>query len=144
MNERVQRLQTHLSLIRTCAGWSASELGKRLDVSRQMVSNLENGQNKMTQMQYLAIRKVFDDEIAYYPGDTVMLRDILNVLVDEPEKYSDEGRNKALSDANLLSPSIVAKKATRKNASIAWAAAFTGVAVAAISIGIKAMRRPEV
>lgn len=143
MNEKAQRLQNHLSLIRTCAGWSASVLGEKLDVSRQMVSNLENGRNKMTRMQYLAIRKVFDDEIANYPEETIMLRDILNVLVDEPEKYSDKDRSKALSDANLLSPAIVAKKSTRKNASVAWAAAFASVAVVAIGIGVKAMRKAK-
>ena len=51
MNEKVKRLQKYLSVIRTSAGWSASELGEKLDVSRQMISNLENGHNKMTMMQ---------------------------------------------------------------------------------------------
>lgn len=143
MNERVHRLQTHLALIRNCAGWSAALLGEKLDVSRQMVSNLENGRNNMTQMQYLAIRKVLDDEMACCPEETVMLRDVLNVLVDEPEMYSSKDRNKALSDANLLSPAIVAKKSTRKNASMAWTAAFAGVAIAAIGIGVKAIRNAK-
>ena len=39
------------ALIRACAGWSAADLGNRLGVTRQMVSNLENGHNRMTRMQ---------------------------------------------------------------------------------------------
>lgn len=139
MTEKKQRLQKHLSLLRNCAGWSATTLGEKLDVSRQMVSNLENGRNKMTQMQYLAICKVFDDEISSFPDDTMMLSDVRKVLVDEPEKYSIEDRNKVLADANLLSPAIVAKKSTRLNASTAWVATFAGIAVVAIGIGVKSL-----
>ena len=134
--EKITRLQENLSLIRTCAGWSAAALGEQLDVSRQMVSSLENGRNRMTRMQYLAIRKVIEDEIRQAPEETVLLRDVVRVLVDEPEAFSAEDRARVLADASLISPAIVSKKTTRQNASIKWATVLAGVAVAAVGIGM--------
>lgn len=136
LEKRLSRLQTHLSLIRTCAGWSAAVLGEKLGVSRQMISSLENGRNKMTITQYRAIRHAIMEEIERSPEDTQMLSDVIHVLVDEPEKYTDEQRNTVLSDANLLAPSIVAKKTSRKNASVKWVTALAGAVVAAVAIGI--------
>ena len=137
MEEKINRLQNNLSLIRTSAGWSASELGAKLDLSRQMISNLENGRNKMTVIQYRAIRNVLDEEIdrSAAEDDTQMLKDVIRVLVDEPESFTEEQRNQVLSDAKLLAPSVAAKKTTRKKASMTWAAlAGTVVAGAAMAI----------
>ena len=133
MDEKVILLQKNLALIRTCAGWSAAELGEKLDVSRQMVSNLETGRNKMTQMQYLAIRQVLAEEIekSASKDDTQMLKDVIRVLVDEPKRFSEEQRTRVLADANLLAPSIVSKKTTRKKAASTWAV-LAGVVVAAV------------
>ena len=122
METIIKRLQDNLSLIRLCAGWSSSELGKRLGVSRQMISNLENGRNKMTRMQYLAIRRVLDDEIKSSSGtdDTQMLKDVISVLVDDSDRYTEEQKKKVISDANMIAPSIASKKTTRENASETW------------------------
>ena len=132
MDDKVGRLQKHLSLIRTSAGWSAQQLGDRLDVSRQMVSHWETGRNQMTMMQYLAIRQVLEEEIrsGQKNGDTRMLEDVIRVLVDEPESFTDEERTRVLEDANLLAPSIATKKTSRKHASAIWAAVLAGVAIA--------------
>ena len=141
MEDKVKLLQRNLALIRTCAGWSASELGTRLGVSRQMVSSLETGRNKMTRMQYLAIRQVLSEEIerSSKEGDTQMLQDVIRVLVDEPDKFNDEQRTKVLSDANLLAPSIVSKKTTRKVASATWVAALAGAVIAVVTVGATAL-----
>jgi transcriptional regulator with XRE-family HTH domain len=141
LDVRVKCLQKYLSLIRTSAGWSATELGEKLDVSRQMISNLENGRNKMTMMQYLAIRQVLAEEIERSSNndDTQMLKDVIRVLVDEYESFTDEQRNRVLSDANLLAPAIVSKKTTRKRASKTWATALAGVLVAAVAVGTKVL-----
>ena len=131
--EKIRRLQDHLALIRACAGWSAADLGNRLGVTRQMVSNLENGHNRMTRMQYLAIRQVLADEIADAQDDDArLLKDVLCVLVDRPEEFTAEQRNQVLSDANLIAPSIVSKKTTRKNASAKWVAVLAGVIVGTV------------
>lgn len=145
MEIKVERLQKYLSLIRTCAGWSASELGEKLGVSRQMVSNLENSRNKMTMMQYLAIRQVLAQEIesSSQDDDTQMLRDVIRVLVDEYDVFTDEQRNQVLSDANLLAPSIVSKKTTRKKASMTWTTALAGMLVAAVAVGAKVLLRDK-
>ena len=141
MDVRVERMQKYLSLIRTSAGWSTTDLGRKLDVTRQMISNLESGRNRMTMIQYRAIRNALDEEIqqSEAANDTQMLKDIIRVLVDEPEKFTDEQRNQVLSDANLLAPSIVAKKTTRKKASSTWVAALAGAAIAAVAIGVSTL-----
>ena len=73
--DEISRLQRHLPLIRSCAGWTAAALGEKLGVKRQTISTIEQGEDKykMTRMQYLAIRKVIDDEIASSGDDTQML-----------------------------------------------------------------------
>lgn len=128
MEEKVRLLQKYLSIIRTCAGWSTTELGSKLGVTRQMISNLENGRNTMTIMQYRALRDTFSEEIrnSEKNNDTQMLKDVLRVLVDDYDSFTDEQRNQVLSDANLLAPSIVSKKTTRKKASYVWVAALAG------------------
>lgn len=138
IEEKRDRLQRNLALLRTCAGWNAASLGKMLGVSRQMVSNLETNQSKMTIMQYRAIRQVFAEEIETSPDDTRMVEDLLKALVDEPERFTNEQLNQILSDANLLAPSIVTKKTTRKKASTTWCVALAGAVVAAVVIGVKA------
>lgn len=138
MATKMERLQSHLALIRTCAGWNASALGDRLGVTRQMVSNIENGR-PLTRMQYLAIRRVFDEEIKEFPDDTKMLEQVIKALVDEPEIYTDDQRNQILSDAKLLAPSIVTKQTTRKKASSVWGAALAGAMIVAVTLGAKAL-----
>ena len=137
MEEKIKRLQRHLSLIRTCAGWSSSELGAKLGVTRQMISNLENGRCQMTVIQYRAIRNVLSEEIeaSREDNDTQMLTDVIRALVDEPELFTSEERDRILSDANLLAPSIVSKKTTRKKASSTWVAVLAGAVVAALAVG---------
>jgi transcriptional regulator with XRE-family HTH domain len=141
MDVRIERLQKYLSLIRTSAGWSASDLGEKLGVSRQMISNLENGRNKMTMMQYRAIRNALDEEILHSKAadDTQMLEDVIRVLIDEPEIFTGEQRNQVLSDANLLAPSVVSKKTSRKKASVTWITALAGAAIAAVAISAKVL-----
>ena len=141
MDDKVNRLQEHLSLIRNCAGWSASELGNKLGVSRQMISNLENNHNKMTRMQYLAIRQVLNDELenSKENNDTQMLNDIIKVLIDEPESFTPKQREQVLSDAELLAPSIGSKKTSRKKASNTWALALAGSLIATMAVAATAI-----
>ena len=85
MNE-IERLQKYLLLVRRTVGWSAEEFGERIGVTRQTINNIEAGRNKLTKTQYIAMRSVLDAEIAAYPEETEILRLILDVLVDNPEK----------------------------------------------------------
>lgn len=111
--DEITRLQDHLLLIRMAVGWTAEEFGDRIGVTRQTINNIENGRNKLSKTQYIAMRSVLDAEMARSPEETEMVRLLLEVLVDHPENYSDEERNKVLSDANMLVPSIIAGTSTR-------------------------------
>jgi transcriptional regulator with XRE-family HTH domain len=138
--DEISRLQRHLPLIRSCAGWTAAALGEKLGVKRQTISTIEQGEDKykMTRMQYLAIRKVIDDEIASSGDDTQMLYYVVDALVDHPENYTSDERTEILSKAKLLAPSIVKQPSERASASGAWKAilAASGVVVSAALIAI--------
>lgn len=138
--DEISRLQRHLPLIRSCAGWTAAALGEKLGVKRQTISTIEHGEEKykMTRMQYLAIRKVLDDEIETSSNDTQMLSAVIDALVDHPENYTDDERTEILSKANLLAPSIVKHPGERGSASNAWKTILiaSGVAVSAALIAI--------
>lgn len=71
--------------LRYLASWSSSELGLRVGVSKQTVSNLETGKTKMSLMQYLAIRTVLDESLDCEIGNPI-LEDAIFFLIDiEPE-----------------------------------------------------------
>ena len=119
MNEII-RMQENLLLIRRTVGWTAEELGDKIGVTRQTINNIESGRNKLTKTQYIAMRSVLDAEMAQTPADTEMLRILLDVLIDNPEKYSAEKRDELLAMANLMAPSILAGTTSRANVSKEW------------------------
>ncbi len=61
--DTLEKLRRDLPTIRSIAGWSAERLAELLGVSRATIVNLENTENKMSIIQYLAIRKLIDEEI---------------------------------------------------------------------------------
>jgi transcriptional regulator with XRE-family HTH domain len=137
----IERLQQYLLLIRRCVGWTAAEFGDRIGVTRQTINNLESNnieKYRMSKTQYLAIRKVLDDEISSSPGDTEMLQTILEILVDHPGNYNAEDRETVLAKANMVAPAILAKSSTREDVSKDWMkslkAGLLGVSVAALVI----------
>lgn len=136
--DEISLLQRHLSVIRGCAGWTAATLGEMLGVKRQTISTIEQGEAKykMTRMQYLAIRKVLDDEIAAHKDDTQMLKVLLDALVDHPSEYTDAERTEILANAKLLAPAIIKTPTERKSASLKWKAilAASGVIASAALI----------
>ena len=118
--DEIMRMQENLLLIRRTVGWTAEEFGDRIGVTRQTINNIEFGRNKLSKTQYIAMRSVLDAEMAQSPEDTTMLRLILDVLVDHPEKYTEAERNDILSKANLMAPAILAGSATRGAVSKEW------------------------
>ena len=116
MNE-IERLQEHLLLVRRTVGWTAEEFGERIGVTRQTINNLEAGRNKLNKTQYIAMRSVLDAEMNQYPEETEMLKLILDVFIDNPESYSEEEKEKLLSKANMVAPSILAGSTSRKDVS---------------------------
>lgn len=138
--DEIGLLQENLLLIRRCLGWSAAEFGDRIGVVRQTFNKLEaNGSKiRLSKTQYLAIRKVLDDEIAASPEDTEMMQTILEILIDHPNDYSDEDKDKVRAKANMMAPSIITKTATRKEVSKDWMkylkAGLLGASVVAIAL----------
>lgn len=113
MNE-IERLQDNLLLIRRTVGWTAEDFGERIGVTRQTINNLEAKRNKLNKTQYIAMRAVLDVEMAKAPEETEMLSCLLEVLVDNPDKYNEEDRKELLAKANMLTPSILAGTTSRK------------------------------
>lgn len=44
----IKKLQVNLSSIRKIAGWTAQDLGKKIGVTKQTISNLGNQKTEMT------------------------------------------------------------------------------------------------
>ncbi len=112
--DEIEKMQKHLLLIRRTVGWTAEEFGERIGVTRQTINNLEAGRNKLTKTQYIAMRSVLDAEMVQYPDETEMLKLVLDMLVDHPEKYTSSEKEDLLSKANMITPSILAGTTTRK------------------------------
>ena len=49
-NAQIACLQKNLSAVRKIAGWTSEQLGEKIGVTKQTISNLENEKTKMTLM----------------------------------------------------------------------------------------------
>lgn len=85
----IGKFQENLSIIRKVAGWTTQELADELGVARQTVSNLETGKTPMSKLQYLALRTVFNAEIAEH--DNRDLARVITTLVDDPLQGETDG-----------------------------------------------------
>lgn len=74
--DMVYRMQKYLSILRKIAGWTTEELGKRIGVTKQTISNLENRKVAMSKTQYIAIRTVLEYEIQIVNENAVLKRAI--------------------------------------------------------------------
>ena len=133
--EEIIRMQVNLLLIRRTVGWTAEEFGEKIGVTRQTINNIESGRNKLTKTQYIAMRSVLDAEMSQKPEETEMLKVLLDVLVDNPENYSEENRSELLAKANMIAPSILAGTSTRADVSKEWIKAAGAVIGASMLMG---------
>lgn len=91
--KQLQLLQQNLCSIRKIAGWTSEQLGEKIGVTKQTISNLENFKTPMSLTQYIAIRSILDYEIESNPENTVLPK-VIDILVDkgaelEEENYSE-------------------------------------------------------
>lgn len=86
---QIVRLQKNLSSIRKIAGWTAEQLGEKIGVTKQTISNLENEKTPMTLTQYIAIRAIIDYEIQSNKENEVLPK-VVEILLDKEEEYSEE------------------------------------------------------
>lgn len=135
------RLQRHLPLFRTCAGWTAKDLADKLEVSRQSVSAWENYDGntkgvKLSKAYYLAIRQLLESAVSCDVLDEKakkkkhILGTMLEVLVDHPEEYTSEDVNAILKEAEFMAPSIMKQPEQRKSVSKVWPALVAGCGIA--------------
>lgn len=98
----IKKLQVNLSSIRKIAGWTAQDLGKKIGVTKQTISNLENQKTEMTLTQYIAIRTVIDYEIENNKSNEV-LPQVVHILLDVPdEEISADDRTKIAQAVTTL------------------------------------------
>lgn len=119
-NTQIACLQ-NLSAIRKIAGWTSEQLGERIGVTKQTISNLENAKTPMTLTQYIAIRSIIDFEMQTNKENTV-LPQVVDVLLNREEEYTDEEREK-------ISESVRTIAATASGG-------IGGTALAAVSVGL--------
>lgn len=84
----IDKFQDNLGIIRKVAGWTTQKFADEIGVARQTVSNLETGKTPMTKLQYLALRTVFNAEIARC--NNLDLAKVIKTLVDDPIGYDVE------------------------------------------------------
>lgn len=82
-------LQQNLRSIRKIAGWTAEQLGDKIGLTKQSISNLENNKTPMSLTQYIAIRAVLDFEMQTHPNKEI-LEKVLYILVDNTDEIGTD------------------------------------------------------
>ena len=124
----IKKLQHNLSSLRKLAGWTAEDLGRKVGVTKQTVSNLENCRTSMSKIQYIAIRTILDYEAR---SNQNLARALHLVLADRDatieEHKANEDKVKAVAVATAAGVSSTAIAALLGAASFvlgAWLAAI--------------------
>lgn len=110
LNERrkqIKRLQDNLSSIRKIAGWSAEVFGKKLGVTKQTISNLENQKTPMSFIQYIAIRSVLDTEIENNKESEVLQKAVA-ILLDSDDELDEDKYNEVQKSLEKVAATAVA------------------------------------
>ena len=89
--EIISLLQDNLSSVRKIAGWTTEELGDKIGVTKQTISNLENKKTKMTRTQYIAIGTVLKYEVSSNKNAEVLAY-VIGILLDSGKRFSDTER----------------------------------------------------
>jgi len=101
---QIYKLQQNLSSIRKIAGWTMQDLGDRIGLTKQTISNLENRKTIMNLTQYIAIRKVLDDEMESNKSNELLSK-VVGLLIDNSDQLDDETYMKAQEVVNTVAAS---------------------------------------
>lgn len=103
----IKHLQENLGTLRKLFGWTTEELGEKVGVTKQTISNLENEKTKMTKTQYIATRMVMETEAKMRPEEEQrILLQAIHTLVDEDTELSKEEREKQINQIKVASTAI--------------------------------------
>ena len=73
--ETLLEYQKNLKTFRKFAGWTQTELGEKLGMSKQNISCLENGRINMTPVYYYALRYLFEPIVREEVARCILLPD---------------------------------------------------------------------
>ena len=73
--ETLLAYQKNLKTFRKFAGWTQTELGEKLGMSKQNISSLENGKINMTVLHYYALRYLFEPIVREETARCILLPD---------------------------------------------------------------------
>lgn len=95
----IQKMQKHLSTLRKSLGWTQAELSDKLQMSRNFVTKLENGQLSMSMVYYLAIKCLIYEELSYYKYEkidegTYMALVLMDCYIDNGDEWFDSNEKK--------------------------------------------------
>ena len=121
MKDCMKRMQDNLRTLRKSMGWSSTELGERVGLSRQFISMLENHRYTMTKTQYLAICKVVEDEIhdeiewTSDEHELYLTQILLECFIKDDEGWfdSEEDQNKTKRLIEIYSEAAFNKRKSR-------------------------------
>lgn len=136
-----EKLQKYLPLIRNAAGWTAEDLGTKIGLTKQTISNLENQKTRMSKTQYLAIQMVISQKIATTPDD-LTLANVMKLVMDTDEEQTinyDAIPQAMAAVAHLDSEKFTSIRKKGRNASAVEAAigsAVGGIAGAMSMLGL--------
>lgn len=108
--KKVQLLQQNLCSIRKITGWTAEQLGEKIGVTKQTISNLENSKTQMNLTQYIAIRSILDYEIESN-RDNIALPQVINILVDKGTELEEENYSEIRETVDTVAASASSGKA---------------------------------
>ncbi len=115
-------LQNNLKAIRLILNWTSSDLGNLIGVTKQTISNLENQNNRLTKLHYIALRTVIDFEIENLKTtdqDRANRAELLLNFFDESEKYAvSENKSLDFEQINEVSSLIAASSTVKLAAKI--------------------------
>ena len=135
-------LQNNLKDIRLILNWTSSDLGNLIGVTKQIISNLEKQNNRLTKLHYIALRTVIDFEIENLKmtdKDRADRAELLLNFFDESEKYAaSENKSIDLEQISEVSSLIAASSTVKLAAKIMGPlAAIIGAPVVAALINSK-------
>lgn len=112
-NKQIKRLQQNLSSIRKIAGWTAEELGEKIGVTKQTISNIENNKSTMNFSQYIAIRSVLDAEITNNK-ENELLPKVVAILLDSEDEINEDDYSKIQDVVETVAATAAGGTPTRK------------------------------
>jgi len=99
--EPILWMQENLSILRKICGWTTEELGSRIGVTKQTISNIENYKVNMTKAQYIALRTVFEYETNCIKTNPT-LQKVMLILFYSDVMYDDDTKVKIKEAINNL------------------------------------------